>query len=108
MKENKKMYLIKEPSDNDCRTNVEIKVNNLKGYACYYPQMGGYLGKAIVIPLQYDKSTEPCYNVLIWHDGEFPFTQLENEPVTLHHCSADQFIQFGNLLKTFAERSSRE
>lgn len=84
----------------------------------YYPQMGGYAGECVVT---FDRETnsgpdpEPgCFSVDVWHDGEFPFTGEKRgrfegdclacgEPVVeeqvspshLHHCSAEQFINFG-------------
>jgi len=68
--------------------------------ACWYPQMGGYVGRCLVEVLP----TVPdgyCFEVYVWHDGEFPFE--EGTPRQLHHCDPEQFIHFGEIVRRFAE-----
>lgn len=79
--------------------------------ACWYPQMGGYCGKAVI---RWDSG---CFEAYVWHDGDFPFSTGEElwpptyddygnavtrykEPAFLHHCSADQFIAFGEFAES--------
>jgi hypothetical protein len=41
----------------------------------------------------------------VWHDGEFPFGEdHDGEPRRLHHCSAGQFIRFGQLVQEMDHR----
>ncbi len=94
---------IKEPSGEQCTNHEKVFDNEDKvGYAVWYPQMGGYVGKAVAM---FDKKWKSfpngsqiggCIDVLIWHDGEFPFGG--NNPREIHHCSPEQFIEFGKFL----------
>lgn len=87
------------------------------GLTTYYPQMGGYFGICRVTFDAETSSNQPepgCFNVDIWHDGQFPFTgerrgRLQGQcevcthpyeyeaaaPSHLHHCGAEQFVEFG-------------
>jgi len=60
--------------------------------------MGGSVGKSVVFFCRDDNDEDGCVEVLVWHGGEFPFSDGEN-PRELHHCVADQFIEFGKFLK---------
>jgi hypothetical protein len=82
-----------------------------------YPQLGGYCAKSRVTfePTSGSSELEPgCFHVEVWHDGDFPFSEKRQAPVTLncpvceftwtdiqpkpahlHHCAAEQFIDFG-------------
>lgn len=100
---------MKQPTGEDCCANAKVlETQTVVGYACWYPQMGGYCGKAVAV---FDKHwTEyksgavegGCIDVYVWHDGEFPFG--EGEPVELHHCNPQQFIDFGEFLKTINDK----
>lgn len=90
---------VRQPTADECRAQAEIRTDGeLVGYACWYPSTGGYVGKAVIVP---DKG---CVNVYVWHDGEFPFDgkcqecRTPREPVVLHHCEGQQFVQFGQLI----------
>ena len=64
-------------------------------------EMGGYVGASVVLLDKSEGAT--CFDVYIWHDGEFPFSG--KEPHILHHCEAEQFIEFGRRVqKLIAER----
>jgi len=102
------MKNIQEPTAEQCSNQEKVYEDEQKaGYALWYPQMGGYVGKAVAL---FDKQwTEGrqgsreggCIDVLIWHNGEFPFSGEggnEQQPVHLHHCDAEQFIRFGEAL----------
>lgn len=74
----------------------------LSGYACWYPQMGGYIAKCVIHPHK-----NGCFDAYIWHDGVFPFNGEDEpgrNPVMIHHCMAEQFIEFGE----FAEKMCDE
>jgi hypothetical protein len=91
----------REPTADECSAGAVVQLTDtLRGYACWYPQMGGYVGKAVaVVP-----DDSGCIDVYVWHDGQFPFSGEDEgrgrptSPVELHHCDPDQFIRFGQLL----------
>lgn len=86
------------PTVEQCEVNAVVwESTNRVSIACWYPQMGGYIARAVVT---FDKSrrNNDCFDVDIWHDGEFPLDDGEGEPAHLHHCDPQQFVDFGNLL----------
>ncbi len=106
----------KEPTAEQCTNKDKVFEDERNvGYAIWYPQMGGYVGKAIAI---FDKqwtvyphgaAEGGCIDVLVWHDGEFPFRGEDgDQPVVLHHCDPEQFIEFGKALAEINERGCRE
>jgi hypothetical protein len=85
-----------EPTAEDCTARRQVLVyvdgTEVLGYACWYPQMGGYVGKCVVVP-------GGCFGAYVWHDGEFPFNDLhDGPPAHLHHCDPTQFIEFGQFV----------
>lgn len=82
----------REPTADECGNNAPVDT----GFACWYPQMGGYVGKCVIVP-----NGNGCFDAYVWHDGQFPFAGEADQyfegknPVRLHHCMADQFIEFG-------------
>jgi hypothetical protein len=70
--------------------------------ACWFPSIGGYVGKALVIPSQVEG--ECCTEVWVWHNGQFPFSgqcpacSSECSPVLLHVHGGQDFIAFGELV----------
>lgn len=101
-----------EPTCDQCSNNE--KLPDFEGQPCFavwYPQMGGYVAKAVVVKEsdvegQYKEDGEGCFGIYVWHNGEFPFTadddNNEVSPFYLHHCSPSQFIEFG---ETVIEKS---
>ena len=72
------------------------------GYAVWYPQMGGYCGKAVAVVDKKQQTGEGgCVECYIWHDGEFPFLGDDRPPIHIHHCDPGQFIRFGKKLAKF-------
>lgn len=88
---------MKAPTPKECDTHAGIAITvdgqSVTGYAIWYPQMGGYCAKAVIVP------GEQCFEAFVWHDGSFPFEDEpggeRRNPARLHHCDADQFVQFG-------------
>lgn len=84
------------PTGEQCSKHAKIyEDESVVAYALWYPQMGGYVGKAVA------EISKPggCIDVYIWHDGEFPFDDDDKEnPRFIHHCEASQFIEFGQFL----------
>ena len=99
-----------EPTAEQCSAHEKVfECESRIGYAIWYPQMGGYGGRAITL---LDKSwTEypngsaigGCFDVMVWHDGEWPFHDGEN-PTELHHCDPQQFIRFGEAIAQLNEK----
>ena len=84
----------KPPTGHQCDNNAVLhKEGSSVFMALWYPQMGGYIGKAIA-QVYGDNS---CVNVWVWHDGEFPF--VEGDPRHIHHCDEDQFVKFASDIK---------
>jgi hypothetical protein len=97
---------MKEPTSEQCEQNsVVFDDGNSIGYAIWYPQMGGYVGKAIVVMSKQWKEFQNggreggCFEAYVWHNGEFPFSEDDGEPNHIHHCDPDQFIEFGETVK---------
>ena len=89
-----------EPTSEACSAKTQAAWGGRRCFACWYPQMGGYCGKCVVV----DGGNGGCFDVYVWHDGEFPFEGDEREPVHLHHCVAEQFSNFGNAVSAFLGR----
>jgi hypothetical protein len=107
---------MKEPTGKQCDANAIIEHDGVRYMAAWYPQMGGSVGACLVELLPKgnpdDTPGERCFEVYVWHDGEFPFGDRcwdePGGPARLHHCSADQFIAFGEAVKrAFAGISKR-
>jgi len=92
------------PTGEECTTNALIEQPDGaygRAVACWYPQMGGYTSKCVVIV----EDPDTCFSAWIWSDGEFPFDGDSGiDPVRLHHCSPDQFVTFGELVRELQER----
>lgn len=122
-----------EPTAEMCTAHTPLAMSDgRKGYACWYPQMGGHASKAIVVV-----DDGGCFDAWVWHDGDFPFKSDEpaytgvqltfttapevmawtpgvvevpaehREPRHLHHCSPEDFITFGQQMIAFAEEADR-
>ncbi len=75
--------------------------------AAWYPQMGGYCGKCWIAlhtcASRPGHSFDDGFDVHVFHDGDFPFRDVEGggrPPICLHHCSPQQFAKFGELVAT--------
>jgi hypothetical protein len=85
---------IPEPTGDQCTKRERVyEANGEVGYATFgFPQMGGYCGKAVVVFAQGGDAMEGCFDVYLWHDGEFPYEG--KPPVETHYCDPKQFAQF--------------
>lgn len=95
-----------EPTGDQCNENAVVFDQDGKiGHAIWYPQMGGYCGKAVAVMdrewIEYDSGSGSggCIDVYVWHDGKFPFSESDGEPRIVHHCDPEQFVEFGEKLK---------
>jgi len=95
---------MKAPTDEQIANNawiewIDTRGRSLRGFACWYPQIGGYVARCIVVPISRGAGDQGfCFDAFVWHDGEFPFSDEDRSPAMLHHCSANQFIEFGELV----------
>lgn len=102
---------LKCPTADECNTKAKVCEDDMRiGYAIWYPQMGGYSGKAIVI-VNKSEGHNSCFEAYVWHDGEFPFSDdggvwEKTGPVNIHHCDPDQFISFGKAVEKMMGISS--
>lgn len=91
--------LPREPTSDECTANATVLEDERRlGFACWYPQMGGYVGKCVVL-VEKNADRDRCFSAYVWHDGSFPFGD-NREPVRLHHCDSDQFRHFADLVDT--------
>lgn len=93
---------LNEPTPEQCsEKSLVYEDKDHIGHAIWYPQMGGYLGKAVVV---FEKShPDGCFEAYIWHDGEFPVTEENCRPIMhFHHCMSEQFIAFGERVAELA------
>ncbi len=92
----------KEPTPEQCSTGAKLDdFDGCAAYACWYPQMGGYVGKCVVvIPPDDQGDYDRCFDAYVWHDGAFPFSKddPDRSPVRLHHCVPSQFVRFGEFV----------
>lgn len=90
----------KEPTGEQCQAQERFELDGNRGMYLWYPQMGGYVGKAAMV--RYG-GTNACLEVFVWHDGDFPFCEDgdNTSPRQIHHCAAEQFIHFGETASAF-------
>jgi len=106
---------MREPTGDECNAKARVPIEDGTGrvaFAAWYPQMGGYVGKCLIVSSG-ESTPVPgtaagwvggCFEVFVWHDGQFPFSDDPGDPDArqprrLHHCSAEQFIEFGQLVQ---------
>jgi hypothetical protein len=92
---------IPEPTSDQCSNNARFELGDGRiAYATWWPQMGGYVGRCIVV-------VGGCFDVYVWHDGEFPFKgdgPRGQNPVKIHVDDPEQWVRFGEQLDAFYER----
>ncbi len=79
------------PTSDDCEKQTTLfDKDDEVTYADWHPQWGGYCGKSVVLCSRGDVGG--CFNVINWHDGEFP---RDDEFTETHYCSPLQLVEFG-------------
>ena len=106
-------FIPTKPTPEQCSKKAKVVCDGKDiGFACYYPQIGGYHAACVVVTRKYDHEIDdgpPCFDAYIWHDGEFPLQDDDNrQPIIIHHCSAGQFIDFGELILNHQEVPENE
>jgi hypothetical protein len=94
------------PTPEQCSANERVAdVWDRPAYACWYPQMGGYVSRCVVVlgqTVQDSDGHNNCFEAFVWHDGQFPFHDdgygCTTSPANIHHCAPSQFIDFGKLV----------
>lgn len=95
-------YKPTEPTSEQCSFRATLFENEHEiAYATWYPQMGGYFGKCVVVA---GKGSSSCFDAYIWHDGDWPIHEDE-DPTRIHHCNPKQFIDFGKEVLAKTNRS---
>jgi hypothetical protein len=100
-----------EPTSEQCTSNARVTFVSggqaRVGMACWYPQMGGYVGKCVVVGENDPGEERGCFEAWVWHDGEFPFAEDDSprEPARLHHCATAQFAYFAEQVDQFMARA---
>lgn len=71
---------IRIPTGDECSKHAKMHEDEHRvGYAIWYPQMGGYVCRAVALLnkgwKQYENGSAEggCIDVYVWHNGEFPF-----------------------------------
>lgn len=93
--------MMREPTGQECSDDAPYEHDGRRGIATWYPQMGGYVGKCVVL---FDAGG--CFDVFVWHDGEWPFG-ADRAPIELHHCDPEQFVTFGETVKAAAKDAAK-
>ena len=102
---------MREPTPKQCSAHERVyEDDEMIAHAVWYPQMGGYVGKAVVKMWKNPSSGNECFDAYVWHDGEFPFRDdvTGTKAVHIHHCSPEQFVRFGELVRSFMPTQSEE
>lgn len=92
----------REPTPEQCSSRSEwVDEEGFRLKAFWWPQMGGYVARALMKAEPLDEDHEPggCVTVWVWHDGTFPFTEAERQadgsaasPAELHLCDIEQWL----------------
>ncbi len=93
-----------EPTSEQCNANEQVPNpygGQAPAYAVWWPQMGGYSSRAVI-------TATDCPEAFVWHDGQFPFDGDKRNPVELHLCDADQWIELFTKQKTWAREYADE
>lgn len=74
------------PTSEQCsaREQVEIPGSDVRAHAVWWPQMGGYSGRAVV-------TITDCATLWLWHDSQFPIKD-DQRPREIHLCDPQQWI----------------
>jgi hypothetical protein len=97
------MSVPSRPTTGECEASTVVEWVDKQGYkrtgvAAFTPQVGGYPGACVIELFLGNK----CFNVWVWHDGEFPTGELD-QPVSLHFCDVAQFETFAREVKKAGE-----
>lgn len=75
--------------------DIPARQEHERAFATWHPQWGGYASPCVVEFGAVTGSAEGdpgCFDVLNWHDGEFPTDTVQSR---LHYCDALQVVEFG-------------
>ena len=101
-------FVISEPTGDQCSARERLGEDDYHAYyALWYPQMGGYVGKAVAAI----SKSESCVDIVVWHDGKFPFSedpQPHKSPAIIHHCDIDQFRRLADDIESFEEKECND
>lgn len=96
------------PAADRCTAREFVEIEGRRGVALWWPQMGGYVGKAVIFA-----DPDGCADVLVWHDGEFPFDGTcpncgdPRRPARIHVTDPEDWIRFGRDAELALEKLAR-
>jgi hypothetical protein len=96
--------VVNPPTAEQCSAKDVIEIEGRRGVALWWPQMGGYVGKAVVF------TDGECSEVLVWHDGEFPFDGTcpncgdDRRPARIHLHDPQDWVRLGRNLESALEQ----
>jgi hypothetical protein len=88
--------VIDPPTAEQCTARELIEIEGRRGVALWWPQMGGYVGKAVIFA-----DPDGGADVLVWHDGEFPFEGTcpncgeDRQPARIYVTDPGDWVRFG-------------
>lgn len=101
---------MRQPTAEECTAEATVDLGDGRtGTACWWPQMGGYSGRAVAVP-----DEDEHVDLYVWHDGQFPFDgacqfcRTDREPVKLHLCAPEHFVDFFRFLASLEQPSDLE
>jgi len=89
------------PTGDQCEAAelLSVDANGVRSYAMWHPQWGGYVGKCVVTYCitkdERGRLNNTCFDVKVWHDGDFPTDDDGGETQEFHYCDPGQMIRFG-------------
>lgn len=93
-------YSVARPTSEECDKRDIVYDSEAKyGVASWYPQMGGYASRCVVVlDKEHSRSLDGytlggCIDIAIWHDGMFP-TDDDRPSQWLHVCDPWQWVRF--------------
>ena len=84
------------PTAEQCSAGEFVEIEGRRGVALWWPQMGGYVGKAAILAAPGGGA-----DVLVWHDGRFPFDGAcqncgdDRQPARIYVTDPGDWIRFG-------------
>lgn len=61
----------------------------------WLPRVGGYVSPCRVVSCDIHAGVDACFDVDVYHDGEFP---TDHPEITLHFCAHEQLTAFAELV----------
>ena len=89
--------VVDPPTAEQCSARDVVEIEGRRGVALWWPQMGGYAGKAVIFAGPHGDGAD----LLVWHDGEFPFDGTcprcgdDRRPARIYVTDPEDWARFG-------------